>query len=67
MSKYQKIKYLKIKQDWLGLSYIYRNNTEHYGYIVYDPDTVYQRDYVRIMGNVTWRKKKKMVYNNLTK
>ena len=61
MSKYQKIKYLKIKQDWLGLSYIYRNNTEHYGYIVYDPDTVYQRDYVRIMGNVTWSNPQKMV------
>ena len=67
MSKYQKIKYLKIKQDWLGLSYIYRNNTEHYGYIVYDPDTVYQRDYVRIMGNVIWSNPQKMVYYNLTK
>lgn len=67
MSKYQEIKYLKIKQDWLGLSYIYRNNTEDYGYIVYDPDTVYQRDYVRIMGNVTWSNPQKMVYYNLTK
>ncbi|CAI8294851.1 MAG: Uncharacterised protein [Cryomorphaceae bacterium] len=67
MSKYQKIKYLKIKQDGLGLSYIYRNNTEDYGYIVYDPDTVYQRDYVRIMGNVTWSNPQKMVYYNLTK
>ena len=67
MSKYQEIKYLKIKQEWLGLSYIYRNNTEDYGYTVYDPDTVYQRDYVRIMGNVTWSNPQKMVYNNLTK
>ena len=67
MSRYQEIKYFKIKQDWLGLSCIYRNNTEDYGYIVSDPDTIHQRDNVKIMGNVTWSNPQKMVYYNLTK